>query len=198
MVVVVLNSFDIVFLTCINFLVSSFISFSFLFFSLAVCAVVTFLGLGRFQLLAAFVGSVAGRWTWSAPSGNRTPGPGPTRQSKSELRHFILSARKPGKLKPTFFSPAPFLFHFFFSTAGPSYVVGSSFVSSIRIHEPHPDECWGFLLPPSSSCFVFILTLTYSPSSSSIVVGYCLDRFLLFFLAEGHFLFVWGCDGHHV
>jgi hypothetical protein len=98
------------------------------------------------------------------------------------LRHFILSARKPGKLKPTFFSPAPFLFPFFFSTAGPSYVVGSSFVSSIRIHEPHPDECWGFLLPPS--CFVFILTLTYS-LSSSIVVGYCLDRFLLFFLLRG-------------
>lgn len=68
-------------------------------------------------------------------------------------------------------------------------MVGSSFVSSIRIHEPHPDECWGFLLPPF--CFVFILTLTYS-SSSSIVVGYCLDRFLFFFLAVGDIFFLFG------
>ena len=41
-------------------------------------------GLGRFQLLAAFVGSVAGRWTRSAPPGDRTAGSGPTRQGPSE------------------------------------------------------------------------------------------------------------------
>lgn len=62
------------------------------------------------------------------------------------------------------------------------------------IHEPHPDECWGFLLPPPS-CFVFILTLTYSPSSS-IVVGYFSRSFPLslffLFLAVGDIFFLFG------
>lgn len=114
---------------------------------------------------------------------NAWPWPNSTKQEWVAPFYFVRS--KTWKIETNLFFACSFFISFFFSTAGPSYVVGSSFVSSIRIHEPHPDECWGFLLPPSSSCFVFILTLTYSPSSSSIVVGYCLDRFLLFFLLRG-------------
>ena len=144
----------------------------------------SYLGLGRFQLLAAFVGSVAGRWTWSAPSGNRTPGPGPTRQSKSELCHFCVY------FFFFFFKPESrnwkknqslFVFLFSIRASFPSYVV-AFLLFPLSIHELHPDDCWGFLLPLLLlSCLVFILTPLHT-----CTLFYCclLLSFLSFFFSK--------------